>query len=342
MDLMNQVYHDLKFHINHFIVRYKQKYYSMDNNPRVIHTKLENQQLLSLRTFPNDRHLFDNGQHFLHLTKEPENQNEVLKESPPQSMSLPSPSSSLTKSFENVAKRDFTAFENYKNVTFRTHNSLILKKNYSQPNLVDGYFLSFRLDLEMSGSSSDADGQEEESREAEGNNDPVDTSEPALIGFETNTPEISDFTASTPCTCQCHTPEKSIPESTISSTKRTNHVKDKLYNFVMNSLPRVTTSTNEMALEKNEVIAATKEIGNKVPILQKPDNSIDEIMSIKQDNNRIWKLVLNDISLSAARLSTGSSNIPMVNNQNIRGDFIDTKITNNENEDIFTSKGFPQ
>ena len=61
---MNQMYHDLKFHVNHFIVGYRQKYYSMDNNPRVIHTKLENQQLLSLRTFPNDKLLISKGQHF--------------------------------------------------------------------------------------------------------------------------------------------------------------------------------------------------------------------------------------------------------------------------------------
>ncbi|KAK6873595.1 hypothetical protein K6H11_002116 [Candida tropicalis] len=349
MDFMNQMYHDLKFHVNHFIVGYRQKYYSMDNNPRVIHTKLENQQLLSLRTFPNDKSLISKGQHFLHLNRKLDHENEEPGNLSPSSSSS---SSSTINSLDNVVKREFIAFENYKNVTFRTHNSLILKKNYSEPNLVDGYFSSFRLDLEMSGSSSEADasGEEEvgdkgevkEGEEEEGEQQQQVVSDQPLISLETETPGVTDCTSSTPCTCQCHVFEKPAMESTNSSTRKSNHVKDKLYNFVMNSLPRVSgnSNNNETTCDSND-IKVKEETHVVPPAPQQAENSIDEIMSMKQDNNKIWKLVLNDISLSAARLSTGSGTIPMVNNQNIRGDFIDARIMNNENEDIFTTKSVP-
>lgn len=353
MDFMNQMYHDLKFHVNHFIVGYRQKYYSMDNNPRVIHTKLENQQLLSLRTFPNDKQLISKSQHFLHLNKQLDQENEEPGNLLPASSSSSS-SSSTINSLDNVVKRELIAFENYKNVTFRTHNSLILKKNYSEPNLVDGYFLSFRLDLEMSGSSSEGDaaGNEEaqdkgviKGRGREEEQQQVVSDQP-LISLETETPGITDCTPSIPCTCQCHTFEKPAMESTISLTRKSNHVKDKLYNFVMNSLPRVSSNNNNNSNNNDDTcdsndIKVKEETHVAPPVPQQAENSIDEIMSMKQDNNKIWKLVLNDISLSAARLSTGSGTIPMVNNQNIRGDFIDARIMNNENEDIFSSKSVP-
>ncbi|KAL6451661.1 hypothetical protein SBY92_002967 [Candida maltosa Xu316] len=289
MDFMNSMFHDLKFHVNHFIVGYKQRYYSMDNNPRVIQTKLQNQQLLSLRTFPNDKHLIDDGQPFLHITKE----------------------SSSSSPLDNIIERDL---EHYKNTTFK--HSTVLKKSYSEPNLVDGYFSSFRLQLDLS-----SDDEEDDVEFPERN---------SLVSEDLI--ENSSSPPSGPCTCHCHSIENNTPDCLVS--KKNYHVKEKF------NLSKVTSHGNNEPTTI-EMIASVSPQQITSPQIELTENNIDEIISSpnnnNNNNNKIWKLVLNDISLSAARLSTGSSSIPIVTNQNIRGDFIDAKIINNENEDIFTS-----
>lgn len=53
------------------------RYYSNSSNPRVIHTKLKNQPLLSLRTYPHDKYLVKPGE-FLTLAKRGDPEEDVL------------------------------------------------------------------------------------------------------------------------------------------------------------------------------------------------------------------------------------------------------------------------
>ncbi|CAI5759810.1 unnamed protein product [Candida verbasci] len=96
--------------------------------------------------------------------------------------------------------------------------------------------------------------------------------------------------------------------------------KNKLYDFFVSNMNKLKGGTTE-----KETTPLVEEKVQEPPVKEPP---------------QIWKMVLNDVSLSAARLSTGSSSIPIINNTNIRGDFTRNNTPtsneiNNENDDIF-------
>lgn len=62
------VVHDVRFSVDMLRAKYTQWYYNTDRNPRVIHTRLPQQQLLSLRTWPRDKYLIKPGE-FLTLAR---------------------------------------------------------------------------------------------------------------------------------------------------------------------------------------------------------------------------------------------------------------------------------
>lgn len=72
--------HDLRYKVEYYKARYKQRYYSNDRNPRVIQTKLQNQRLLSLRTQPHDKYFIKPGE-FLALVpkKLDRNVNQIIE-----------------------------------------------------------------------------------------------------------------------------------------------------------------------------------------------------------------------------------------------------------------------
>ncbi|KAI5956175.1 hypothetical protein KGF54_000650 [Candida jiufengensis] len=49
--MFKQFCHNLRFNYNYLIIRSKQRYYSLDNNPKVIRTKIPNHPFISLRTY---------------------------------------------------------------------------------------------------------------------------------------------------------------------------------------------------------------------------------------------------------------------------------------------------
>lgn len=311
MESILQKYRELRFRFNHLLVAYRQRYYSTDKNPRVIQSRIQNQQLLSLRTFPRDPCLTNNDKPFLHLENEYEE----------------------SQYFANCNERDYTSFEYINDVSVKAHHSL--KRSYSEPNFGEGYFLTFRLEL-ATNTSSEEQHQEIVYNQINTAQEPIEQFEPLLDMLITTDDYFSGNSISPvsfPCTCHCHTFEKISPES--STNKKNHNVKEKLYDFVINNFSKVTG-------QGNDTVAT---ISSNIETFTPPDIQATDIVNddeIAPDKvkgtDRIWKLVLNDVSLSAARLSTGSSNIPVVNNQNIRGDFINAKvktITNNENEDIF-------
>ncbi|CUM50502.1 unnamed protein product [Debaryomyces tyrocola] len=62
MHSLQYTFHDLRYKVEYYKTRYKQRYYSNDRNPRVIQTKLKNQRLLSLRTQPHDKYFIKPGE----------------------------------------------------------------------------------------------------------------------------------------------------------------------------------------------------------------------------------------------------------------------------------------
>lgn len=59
---------EFRYKLEYALASYKQRYYSNDTNPRVIQTKLKNLTLISLRTCPNDKYIIKQGE-FLALEK---------------------------------------------------------------------------------------------------------------------------------------------------------------------------------------------------------------------------------------------------------------------------------
>lgn len=62
MPKIQELYRDLHSNIDYLGIKYRQKYYSNDENPRLIQTRLKNQPLLSLRTLPHDKYLIKPGE----------------------------------------------------------------------------------------------------------------------------------------------------------------------------------------------------------------------------------------------------------------------------------------
>ncbi|KAI5958741.1 uncharacterized protein KGF55_005740 [Candida pseudojiufengensis] len=48
---MRNFCHKLRFNFNYFCIRTRQKYYSLDKNPRVIKSRISNHPFISLRTY---------------------------------------------------------------------------------------------------------------------------------------------------------------------------------------------------------------------------------------------------------------------------------------------------
>lgn len=65
-DACRHMFHEIRYQFDYMKMDYRQKYYSNRKNPRVIHTKLQNQKLLTLRTFPRDKYFTKAGE-FLKL-----------------------------------------------------------------------------------------------------------------------------------------------------------------------------------------------------------------------------------------------------------------------------------
>lgn len=133
MESILHKYRDLKFRVNHLLVAYRQRYYSTHKNPRVIQSRVQNQQLLSLRTFPKDPYLTGSDKPFLHLSKEYEE--------------------TESQYLDNSDERDYTLFEYTNDMSLKAHDSATHGKSYSEPNFGEGYFLTFRLELPTNPSS---------------------------------------------------------------------------------------------------------------------------------------------------------------------------------------------
>lgn len=69
LDALKMKYHQARFNVLFAIADYKQRYYSNSKNARVIHTKLQDQTLITLRTEPRDKYLHLPGE-FLKTGKE--------------------------------------------------------------------------------------------------------------------------------------------------------------------------------------------------------------------------------------------------------------------------------
>lgn len=69
LEFLGNLVHNMRYKVDYHLINARVKYYSNSKNPRVIHTKLNNTHLVSLRTHPNQKYVVRTGD-FLHLGPE--------------------------------------------------------------------------------------------------------------------------------------------------------------------------------------------------------------------------------------------------------------------------------
>ncbi|GEQ68472.1 hypothetical protein JCM33374_g2140 [Metschnikowia sp. JCM 33374] len=62
LETLETAYHNVRYKLDYHLIHARLKYYSNSKNPRVIHTKLNNQRLITLRTNPHDPYLVKPGE----------------------------------------------------------------------------------------------------------------------------------------------------------------------------------------------------------------------------------------------------------------------------------------
>ncbi|KAG7660926.1 uncharacterized protein J8A68_005601 [[Candida] subhashii] len=338
MQLLYQTYHDIRFNVDHFIVGYRQRYYSLNKNPRVIQTKLHNQQLISLRTFPRDKYIVE-PTGFLSLGNENANDsgNDEIEE---------------TASFTVYDIDELISFdESCVSIPIPDYENNNSSREIQGPDCLKGDRL-----ISLGNFPEEQEFQEEELVEEEG------CHLPAIYPVQ-----------DPPCSCSCH--KISVVPIPKEDNSRKIRVKDRFIKFVRSNINKVASKESdsgsneqepsiEIVLDEAESLDRDQEVpANKISqivsnfsfLTSRGDSTIGVQDEEIEENDReeeqeevktekVWKLVLNDVSLSAARLSTGNAAHSIVSSHNIRGDFIDAKsscspilprIANNENDDIF-------
>lgn len=253
MSSIHRIYRDVQYNLDYYNVKYRQRLYSNDRNPRLIQTRLQNKTLLSLRTCPHDKYLIKPGEF---LTIEPMDMQQE----------------------EDLEEELFCDFA-------------------SPP-------ASRRLDLNLLHSI-------------------TMNSVSDLIKIEPEPEELQ----SEECSCACHSPISFKQRVKLKLIRlRPERVKElpqeedtELEPFpvlrqmpcLLPSPPRITTGATFQ------------------PVLSKPNqclnNSNCQCTKCCKSEENVWKKVLNDVSLSAARLSTGSLPTSRHDFENLTSDFIDAK-----------------
>lgn len=255
MSSIHRIYRDVQYNLDYYNVKYRQKLYSNDRNPRLIQTRLQNKTLLSLRTCPHDKYLIKPGEF---LTIEPLDLQQVQEQD-----------------LEEALFNDF-----------------------------DSPPASRRLNLSLLQSLA--------------MNSVCD-----LIKIEPEQEEL----LSEECSCACHSP--------ISFKQR---VKLKL---ICLRPERVKEQQQEEDTELEEypalrqmpcLLPSPARITTGAtfqPVLSKPNQCLNtskcQCAKCCKSEENVWKKVLNDVSLSAARLSTGSLPTSRHDFENLTSDFINTK-----------------
>lgn len=236
------VIHTCRYKIDYHLIELRRKYYSNSRNPRVIHTKLQDRMLFSLRTCPHDKYL---------------------------------------------PKAD---------------EFLTLEKATDTESLMDIYLEEEEPLVNLDETSSFDDHR------------PMDV-------FSPTTPQTPQTSPIYPHENRPQTAQRSQTSQLPKSEKLRNSLPD--IQKVWARLP-FTASRMQNLMSKNVVASSTNESVEAFHTSYKCPQCVNE-------NKMVWKTVLNDVSLSAARLSTGSDGVSRDDYENLSGDFIDSK----RKEDLF-------
>lgn len=307
MHSIQYTFHDLRYKVEYYKTRYKQRYYSNDRNPRVIQTKLKNQRLLSLRTQPHDKYFIKPGE-FLALVpkKLDRNVNQIIEVDTSRYLkSQFLKQRDLFKGYDDNAltENSYSGFhmeqDKYRNI--RSYSGS-LRLYTPTTDIPDTYKHNTKLANHQRSLLSLLDTVEPNSLEYIYSN--------GQHGFDPswNASPLIDLNSIS---------------SDINETPLANHSS--------HYLDRTATSSSSNLFDFENVKVSPIATSGIPSIASKMQNSSSRRnCSINTDNNRTrvqnsWKLVLNAISLSAAKVSVGLSPKSIHDFENLTPDFINAK-----------------
>lgn len=280
-------FRDLRYHINYAKIDYIQRYYSTSHNPRVIQARIGNEQLLSLRTYPQDEYLVKPGQ-FLVLEKR--SKIEDLRNELINFQSAAPGSSSKLQPFNNDDFLNFSRLSSFQEGEEGQEQELQHKEEQSMS------LLEKEAENNEFGNGIDSEEIPVESKEAL----PKKSLKQRLKSFKT-----------------CYQGMHLLLLLLLSQLQIPSPILETL------SGAQLITKEKEQDKErKNEEEAREIQYKNR----REEEIPPGSVCSKQSNGSEVWKSVLNDISLSAARVSIGYPPKLKQHFKNLSSDFIDAEM----------------
>ncbi|KAK6203581.1 uncharacterized protein RJT21DRAFT_139313 [Scheffersomyces amazonensis] len=356
MNFLQHAIHELRYKVDYYFVDYRQRYYSTNRNPRLIQTKLQNQQLISLRTFPKDKYLLKPGQ-FLSLEYQyfPQSMPSPISNLPIQSIPKDDAMSFLSfdETFSHKKSRrvgkgggdkrnefissgprinsapDLSVIEigsgHHDSCTCQCHSTpaefppkiKIYKKSHKSSNAVRNIFNQYLRPIKSG-----------------------ERNQQVMLG-----PPLQNLSS------DINIPSDSAPDLGQSNKRKDIEDSSPLLMMLDDSSPLklnieinkgnpdlLNSNVNEiMLLDSNNNNNNNDNHSNHNPIISQVNIQNKNSKNDSSKSSMVWKTVLNDVSLSAARISTGSPHSPNMDARRMSADFTDAKsIQNKENDNNYS------
>ncbi|KAK6456011.1 uncharacterized protein RJT20DRAFT_140687 [Scheffersomyces xylosifermentans] len=329
MDLLQGVFHDVKYHWHYLAVDYRRKYYSTNRNPRVIQSKFQNQTLISLRTFPQCKYLIKPGE-FLSVVPKDKKSKQTLNN--PTELDLITPhEDDFFVGFDdtflirerrelvsklNSIKRVNSAPElvSLRNELIGKHSCTCVCHDVTQQQMSNGEADESNLE----GKASNLKDMIRYFMGAKKNNDnESSTNQSPFKGHESNMSLLQDVLLLP------ELDEGTSGQSPLRHSPQVSGIHSQLQSFV-SKLGNGGSKLSYGSSGHPIVLESGGKTGLNLPADEK---------------RRVWKTVLNEASLSAARISTGAEKSSDLKLRNFSSDFIDAKPQNlnNENDEVVKS-----
>ncbi|CAH2351835.1 hypothetical protein CLIB1423_04S07030 [[Candida] railenensis] len=286
-------FRDLRYHINYAKIDYIQRYYSTSHNPRVIQARIGNEQLLSLRTYPQDEYLVKPGQ-FLVLEKRckmEDLRNELMKfqsAGPESSSKLPPFNNDDFLNFSRLSS--FQEGEEEQEDQENQEEELISIQEKETDNIEIGNIIDSDQEVRVEVHSSAEDKEEL----------PKKSLKQRLKSFKT-------------CYSGMHS------SSLLQSGQM----------LIPSPILETLSGAQLVAKEKEQEDAGKiEEDAREDQCKNRRESEIppSSVCSKQSNGSEVWKNVLNDISLSAARVSIGYPPKSKQHFKNLSSDFIDAEM----------------
>lgn len=305
--------HDFRYKVEYYKTRYKQRYYSNDRNPRVIQTKLKNQLLLSLRTQPHDKYFLKPGE-FLALVpkKLDKNVNQIIEVD-------------TSRYLKTQFLKQRALFKGYDDnaLTEKSYSGFHLEQNkYGN---ISSYLSSVCLNTSCTEIPYTCKHKTTITRNPSSPYFNLSNSKSnSLKDIESNREHYLGTSSTSPL----------IDLNSITSDINKNQVANPSNTYLDRS---IMAFSNEPFDFENEQVCPIGTSGNQQPIGSnmhifntRRRCSYNNSRSHKTKIQNSWKVVLNAISLSAAKVSVGLSPKTYHDFENLTPDFINAKSTENK------------